>query len=95
MRNNQATKYGSITKVNYLHDFLGKEIFYDKSPGLRCEIKNSDFTFDNEGFNMLGKKYQRILKNRQKCSLVKFNWLVKYNKKASASLTKNLTCLLL
>ena len=52
---NKAKKYCSITKVNYLGEFSGKEIVYRKYMGLKCDIKNSDFTLDIESYYAIAK----------------------------------------
>lgn len=82
----EAAKYCAIKKINYLNDFLGKEIFYKETIGLKCDIKNSDFTLDINSYNILANKIQEYRrKKRKKLWKVEFNW--RNDRKASNSLT--------
>ena len=85
---NQAEKYRSIKKVNFLYDFLGKEIVYMQDIGLKCDIKNSNFTLDYESYNVIAKKIQEYQANKRiQLKYAEFNWPV--GKKETSSLTRN------
>ena len=62
LRKNRPVNYCAIDKVYRLHNFLGKEIFYEKTIGLKCDIKNSNFTLDHARSNSIEKKIKEYLK---------------------------------
>lgn len=74
----QADKYCSISKVNHLIDYIGKEIIYEKTVGLKCKIKNSDFTLDINSYNSIKKDIKKHQTNKTNKNLglmyVEFNW---------------------
>lgn len=45
-KNRAIEAYCHIGKVNLLRNLIGKEIVYKKEIGLKCDIKNLDFTLD-------------------------------------------------
>lgn len=82
---NRADKYCAIKKVDYLWNFLGNDIFYKKDIGLRCVIKNSDFTLDIESFTKIKNNIKNEIDRKKKIlGKVEFYW----SHKASSSLTK-------
>ena len=93
LNKNQAEKYCRITKISYLYNFLGKEIFFRKSTGLKCDIQNSDFTLDNTSFYAIAKNIKEY-ETTKRIKFFEFNWSI--DKKASSSLTQqfNLSALM-
>lgn len=89
--NNQAKNYCAIKKINYVAYFLGKDIFYAQEVGLKGDIKNSDFTLDNESYEMIEKQVEEYQNKIAKLGKVELKWLCDI--KQSSSLTKqfNLT----
>lgn len=62
-QSSQAKDNCGIKKVNVLRDFFGRDIFYEQKIGLKCDIHNSDFTFDAESYLVIKrqvKEYQKI-----------------------------------
>lgn len=83
--NNQARNYCAIKKVKALNIFEGKERFHKEIIGLKCDIKNSDFTFDLESYNSIENKIIEYQK-KTKFNYVEFIWPSKI--KESSRLTK-------
>lgn len=82
----------SIQKVNYLWNFLGKELIYNKKfNGFKCDIKSKDFTFDLDKNNQLLKNqiFDKLLKieNFSTPLVIEINWSKKLKQ---SSLTRKL-----
>lgn len=60
---NVAKTSCNFQKVYHLYSYLSKEIFYSKTNGFKCEIKNSDFIFDlDKNDQLLKNKFNKIIK---------------------------------
>ena len=70
-------KYCSIDKIDYLKGYLGRDIFYRKRIGLKCDIKNSEFTLDTESYTTLEKKIKNYQKEKGNLIYAEFNWPVR------------------
>lgn len=80
---NQAHKYCDFKQVNYLRDYYGKDILYGHKIGLKCRIKNSDFTLDTKSYEIIKKNIQEYQKRKGKLGVAEFHWT-----KTSSSLTR-------
>lgn len=73
--NEQAQNSCAIKKSNYIKNFLAADVFYKLFNGLKCEIKNSDFTLDLYSYKKKLKNASKNIKKKQwKISKVLFNW---------------------
>lgn len=85
---NQAKDNCGIKKVNFFKDIFGRDIFYEQKIGLKCDIKNSEFTFDTESYQAMKKQLKEYKKNKSiKIGNAEINW-PNEKKAATSSLTK-------
>lgn len=73
--NNQAEKSCAIKNIYVLNYYFGNEMMNSKKTGLKCDIKNSDFTLDVDSYNVIAKSIINYQKNkRKKLAIAELNW---------------------
>ena len=81
-------EYCSVENINFLSAYMSKEIFYKQTNGLKCDIKNSNFSIDSERFELIKKQIEKYSRKNKKFKDVAFNWMPS-NEKKLLSLTKH------
>ena len=69
---NRRESYCALGNVNFLRDFAGKDIFYAKLIGLKCEITSNKFTLDPKTYAMLENKINKYQKEKENLRFVEF-----------------------
>ena len=90
----QAKYYCGIKNVNYIADYLAEESYFREYIGFKSDIKYSDFTLDNDSYNVIENNIKEYQNKIKKLEMIEINWPA--GNKQTSSLTRqfNLTAFL-